>query len=125
MNFTVQSRIGFKPVFVIVLLGLLLVTFAALILMQQNTAAATTSPDDSGYAHGCNDAKADDHPYLNSPGHGPNFHTGQFMQGYNDGFNTCGGNQGPPDSARSHQYIRESLTVTMAELFRVTILQTI
>jgi hypothetical protein len=91
-----------KPVFVIVISGLL-IAFAAFFLMHQNV-VAIISLYNSGYAHGCDDAKAGDHPYLNSPGHGANFHTGQFMEGYNDGFNGCGGNQGPPDSARSHHY---------------------
>jgi hypothetical protein len=78
-----------KPVFVIVISGLL-IAFAAFFPMHQNV-VAIISPYNSGYAHGCDDAKAGDHPYLNSPGHGANFHTGQFMEGYNDGFNGCGG----------------------------------
>ena len=58
--------------------------------MEQNVAIAIISPYDSRYALGCDDAKAGDHPYLNSPGHGANFHKGQFMQGYDDDFNICG-----------------------------------
>ena len=46
-------------------------------------------PYDSGYSHGCSDAKAGGHPYLNSPGHGPTFHSASFIQGYNDGYNLC------------------------------------
>lgn len=39
----------------------------------------------SGYDHGCSDAKLGGHPYLNShPGH-----TGVFMEGYNKGYHDC------------------------------------
>jgi hypothetical protein len=37
--------------------------------------------------HGCSDAKAGGHPYINSPSKGSAFHTANFMQGYNDGPN--------------------------------------
>jgi hypothetical protein len=102
MNITELSENDRIPVFVMVISGILL-ALAEFIPTEQNV-VAIASPYDSGHAHGCDDAKAGDHPYLNSPGHGANFHTSQFMQGYNDGFNSCGGNQGPPDSARSHHY---------------------
>jgi hypothetical protein len=105
MNISKLNENDCKPkiFFGIVILGIL-VAFTAVFIPMEHNAAAIISPYDSGYAHGCDDAKAGDHPYLNSPGHGANFHTGQFMQGYDNGFNNCGGNEGPPDSARSHQY---------------------
>ncbi|HZI70648.1 MAG TPA: hypothetical protein VFD60_05755, partial [Nitrososphaeraceae archaeon] len=102
MNISDLRENDCKPIFVIVISGVL-VAFATFIPMEQNAVAIIT-PYNSGYTHGCDDAKSGDHPYLSGPGHGATFHTGQFMQGYNDGFNSCGGNQGPPDSARSHHY---------------------
>jgi hypothetical protein len=50
-----------------------------------------SSPYDSGYNHGCNDARisdADDR-YINQPEKGSSFHTSKFMQGYYDGFDAC------------------------------------
>jgi len=46
---------------------------------------------DSGYSHGCADAKIIDpaQRYINQPRMGSNFHTNNFNQGYNDGFNIC------------------------------------
>ena len=46
----------------------------------------------SGYVHGCNDAKVSDngskHPYLDSNG-GTSAHTDTFMKGYNIGYRNC------------------------------------
>ena len=42
----------------------------------------------SGYDHGCSDANAEDHPYLDNSG-GKSSHTAIFMQGYNDGYSEC------------------------------------
>jgi hypothetical protein len=46
---------------------------------------------DSGYSHGCADAKISDpsQRYINQPGMGPNFHTDNFDQEYKDGFSIC------------------------------------
>jgi hypothetical protein len=59
---------------------------------------------DSGYNHGCSDAKTGDHPYLEDSG-GEDSHTATFMQGYNDGYSKChdpnsksDGNNGVSDS---------------------------
>jgi hypothetical protein len=57
------------------------------------------TPYDSGYNHGCDDAKVGGHPYLDIPGTGQEFHTPEFMQQYNDGYNDCS----PPSS--NHQFI--------------------
>lgn len=48
-------------------------------------------PYESGYNHGCSDAKIDDvtKRYINQVGTGPVFHTNEFMRGYYDGFDTC------------------------------------
>jgi len=52
-------------------------------------AASAISAYDSGYNHGCSDAHSGGHPYLDSPGKGPSFHTGTFMQGYDTGYSAC------------------------------------
>jgi hypothetical protein len=55
----------------------------------------------SGYSHGCSDARAGGHPYLNSH---PT-HTEAFMGGYNDGYHVgkttgCNG-EGPPGKTQN------------------------
>jgi hypothetical protein len=59
---------------------------------------------DSGYNHGCSDAKTEDHTYLKDSG-GEDSHTATFMQGYNDAYSKChdpnsksDGNNGISDS---------------------------
>ncbi|MPZ07037.1 MAG: hypothetical protein GEU26_11595 [Nitrososphaeraceae archaeon] len=65
------------------------------ILQQMSTTllvqASNDSPYSSGYDHGCNDAAISDpsERYINQPGKGPSFHTGEFMNGYYDGFDAC------------------------------------
>jgi hypothetical protein len=55
---------------------------------------ASNDPYDSGYDHGCDDAKILDPSdrYLNQPEKGPSFNTDTFMHGYYDGYNSCTGN---------------------------------
>jgi len=59
---------------------------------------------DSGYDHGCFDAKTGYRPYLDDSG-GEDGHTATFMKGYNDGYSKChnpnsksGNNNGVSDS---------------------------
>ena len=54
-----------------------------------NDTAAT--PNDSGYSHGCSDAKISNlsERYVNQPGKGPSSHTSSFMQGYYNGYSAC------------------------------------
>ena len=61
------------------------------ILIQLGQCAYAISGYDSGYNHGCNDAKIADpsQRYINQPQKGPNFHSDAFMQGYKSGFNSC------------------------------------
>ena len=61
-----------------------------------------SSPYDSGYNHGCDDAglSASDR-YINEEGKGPSFHTDEFMSGYNDGFQSCGGSSSGGDDSDS------------------------
>jgi hypothetical protein len=67
-------------------LGILIIT---LNLLGQS--AYAVSAYNSGYNHGCNDAKISDFSdqYINQPGKGASFHTAEFMRGYNDGRNAC------------------------------------
>lgn len=60
-------------------------------LVQLGQCVYAISGYDSGYSHGCNDAKVADRSdrYINQPGKGQNFHTDAFMQGYKSGFNSC------------------------------------
>jgi hypothetical protein len=48
-------------------------------------------PYDSGFMHGCSDAKISDPAarYINQPKQGPSFHTSKFMEGYNGAFDDC------------------------------------
>jgi hypothetical protein len=60
-------------------------------IIASNNKALGSSPYDSGYDHGCDDAKISDPSdrYINQPEKGPSFHTDEFMNGYNDGYNAC------------------------------------
>jgi len=64
---------------------------------------SNTPAYNSGYSHGCSDAKISDSSkrYINQPGKGPNYHTQEFMNGYNDGFEIChNGNNSPPSNSK-------------------------
>jgi hypothetical protein len=67
----------------------LVILVAILIPLVQYTYAI--SGYDSGYNHGCDDAKVADpsERYINQPEKGPNFQSDAFMQGYKSGFNSC------------------------------------
>jgi hypothetical protein len=47
------------------------------------------SPHSSGYSHGCDDGKVGFHKYLNTPGKGIDYHTPEFMQGYDKAYKAC------------------------------------
>ena len=57
---------------------------------------SSTSPYQSGYNHGCSDARISDPSdrYINQPERGPSFHTPAFMNGYYAGYNACSGGSG-------------------------------
>lgn len=70
----------------------LIAFFATAILATDQHAFAEKSPYDSGYSHGCSDAGKDpDDRYINKDGKGPDNHTNEFMDGYNDGYDSCSG----------------------------------
>lgn len=62
-----------------------------LITVPGSALASSKSPCDSGYDHGCDDAGIPNpgDRYINQPEKGPAFHTSEFMNGYNSGFNSC------------------------------------
>lgn len=54
--------------------------------------ASEKTPYESGYDHGCDDADLDvDDRYINEPGKGKSYHTDEFNNGYDEGFDDCGG----------------------------------
>ncbi len=64
----------------------------------------------SGYSHGCSDAKITnpDNRYINQPGRGANYHTLEFMRGFNDGFEKCSdGNNTPSNTKGTFKVIVE------------------
>jgi hypothetical protein len=67
------------------------------ILQMQPVTGSSKSPYDSGYDHGCDDARISDPSdrYINQPEKGPSFHTNEFMSGYNAGYNACSGGLPP------------------------------
>jgi hypothetical protein len=77
------------------IIALILAMIISLILSTQQAmfavVASESSPYDSGYDHGCDDARVSDPDdrYINQPEKGPSRHTGAFMQGYDDGFDAC------------------------------------
>ena len=74
--------------------------FATAILATEQHAFAEKSPYDSGYSHGCSDAGKDpDNRYINKDGKGPDNHTNEFMNGYNDGYDSCSGRGGGGDNS--------------------------
>lgn len=65
--------------------------------------ASSKSPYESGYDHGCDDAGISDpsNRYINQPEKGPSFHTSEFMNGYNNGYDSCSNDF---NSERTYQY---------------------
>lgn len=68
-------------------------------LQMQIGNATSKSPYDSGYDHGCDDADISnpDDRYINQPEKGSSFHTNEFMNGYNDGYDRCSNDGGDED----------------------------
>jgi hypothetical protein len=60
-------------------------------IINNTTNTHTKSAFQVGYNHGCSDVKISNFTdrYINQPGKGPNFHTDEFMRGYDTGYNTC------------------------------------
>lgn len=80
----------------VLLSGIVFFTFAILLATHSsfnanNIQVFAVSSYDSGFDHGCDDAKISDHDerYINQPGKGNEDHSTDFMNGYNDGFDEC------------------------------------
>jgi hypothetical protein len=75
---------------------------------------ASNLPYRSGYNHGCSDAKISDSSkkYINQPGKGPNYHTTEFMRGYDDGFDSCLTSNGSSSSPTANGIFRVIVQVT-------------
>ena len=82
-----------------------MIAFIAIaILATEQQVQAEKSPFDSGYDHGCSDARKDpDNRYINEDGKGPDNHTNEFMDGYNSGYNSCSGSGGNDDSSNNNE----------------------
>lgn len=85
MNFTTSFK-DVDKTFVVFILMLLVLSLS---VVPGITFAK--SPYQSGYDHGCDDARISDSSdrYINQPEKGPSFHTSEFMNGYDAGFNSC------------------------------------
>jgi hypothetical protein len=60
------------------------------ILVRHSTTTTNGTPYQSGYDHGCSDAKLPfSKRYINQSGKGPQYHTQEFISGYNAGFSAC------------------------------------
>ena len=85
----IPTLLGFiprKPIVIIVSTMLPLLLLLVLIATSQLAAA---TPYSDGYSHGCDDGKVGYHKYLDTPGKEIDFHTTEFMQGYDTGYGTC------------------------------------
>jgi hypothetical protein len=67
--------------------------FMMTIILTSPVYASTLTPFQSGYDHGCDDAKIPDsnknERYIEQPGKGRAYHTVEFMNGYEYGFTQC------------------------------------
>jgi len=67
-----------------------------------NTKAKKETPYQAGYDHGCSYAKLTlPNRYISQPGKGPNFHTQEFMSGYNAVLRVCSNKPSPIGSSSS------------------------
>lgn len=71
-----------------------LVIVASLSTFSNPLFVKSTTPYDSGYNHGCDDARISDPSdrYINQREKGPSYHTEEFMDGYYQGFDDCANN---------------------------------
>ncbi len=76
-----------------------------LLVISPYVSVNAESPYDSGYDHGCDDARISDSSdrYINQAEKGPSYHTSEFMNGYNAGISSCSSSftQSGPQSASS------------------------
>lgn len=72
---------------------LVILAFLTVLILSNpgSVLASSKSQYDSGYDHGCDDARISDPSdrYINQPEKEPSCHTSEFMNGYDDGFDSC------------------------------------
>ena len=83
---------------------LLVITAISMLTFIPLSYASQDNPYESEYDHGCDDAGISDpsERYINQPGKGPSFHTGSFMNVYNDGFDACSDGIGDDSNAENN-----------------------
>ena len=88
----------FRKSTLIVVLIIAILTISIITFPLSTTKAYAQSSYSSGYGHGCDDANIanPDDRYINQPGKGQSYHTGSFMNGYYDGFDSCFDSNSPP-----------------------------
>ena len=71
----------------------LILALGSTAILGSSAYASEESPYDSGHDDGCDDARISDPDdrYINKDGKGADNHTNEFMDGYNDGYDSCGG----------------------------------
>ena len=60
-----------------------------LLILTTPPRLANASPYSSGYSHGCEDGKLGFRKYLNTLGYGIDYHTPEFMRGYDKAYKAC------------------------------------
>lgn len=96
---------GFRPREPIIIASTMLPLLLLLIATFQLAAA---TPYGDGYSYGCNDGKVGYHKYLNTVGKGIDFHTTDFMRGYDAGYKTCFSPNGSDGVNRSRIHSQSS-----------------
>ena len=88
---------------------------------EDGNGGSNTSAYNSGFSHGCSDAKISDSSkrYINQPGKGSNYHTPEFMRGYNDGFDSCSGDNDSSSISNMQKEHLESLFKLQISLHRI------
>ena len=82
----IPTLLGFNPRKSIIIISAML---PLLLISTATSQLAAATPYSDGYSHGCDDGKVGFHKYLNTPGKGIDFHTTEFMQGYDSGYKAC------------------------------------
>jgi hypothetical protein len=102
----------------IAVVALILMAVGSLCTMQ-GVMAKKGTPFQAGYNHGCNDAKVTSSArYINQPGKGPNFHTQEFMNGYDRGFSTCSSGKASSVASNVGSSNTTSSNVTLTSLYK-------
>lgn len=71
-----------------------------LLLLIATFQLAAATPYSDGYSYGCDDGKVGYHKYLNTVGKGIDFHTTEFMRGYDTGYKACFSPSGSDGASR-------------------------